>query len=503
MSLRLTLSILKTYFLQPLMAFQIWKKSSQKTKDELASLKIRLETSTYEEDILEALEKIYSLCFEDLNLVGDICFESVVKSLKFTEDFTIQIKILQMLSITNLQKRIEALKKPELRTILLSKPPLFISIFIKLFYSDDLIKFLVLEPNFTEVVIALTKLGYFHEITIFIKSQSTIKETLVFEGIIENLFEATRQNLNASQEAFYILLREILIDSQKNQYYLISNCLEMLNYTKAMIETLECSLDSTSKYFPEIQSKLWSSELVSKALDLRNYKILYLLIHRNHSNFQEFVEKFLNLKNLILDLDRDISAFKIFEYIVRCTTITIEMTESFRINTLLFSLGYDYKDQKLISNMTVDQVIYMIFTVSNLSEIEISIDPNAYDEPISSFLILLNLIHENKLQISQSQILDRLDYLRKLLVNKDLTLDTLRDQLIATINQILIEKSSFLEKKSYSVFEPKSIVKQELKSSENLNGDHKKLYEEVKSNILGIFEKFKQKNTIDKKNFDL
>ena len=46
------------------MAFQLWKKPSQGKRELLISLKNRLETSTYESDIIESLENIYILCFE-------------------------------------------------------------------------------------------------------------------------------------------------------------------------------------------------------------------------------------------------------------------------------------------------------------------------------------------------------------------------------------------------------------------------------------------------------
>lgn len=484
------------------MAFQLWKKPSQGKRELLLSLKNRLETSTYEEDIIEALESIYEMSLDIPDLVVEICFISIIKSLKFTEECIPQIKVLQILSFTNKQGQIHILKNEELRSIILSKSAFFISVFIKIFNSQDLISFLALDFGINEIIKKLVASEYYKEAELVIKDNQILKEALVFEGIFESILAIKDSHIKNREEAKSSLIREILSNSTKNQYYFAFSCLDLVSISKIHTDVLICILDPISKHFNEIQMKLWSNELILESLKTKNYKLLYLLILKNSNTFDEFVSKYLALDQLLIDTDNDVWAFKILEYLIRSTTLEIKSSQSFRINTLLFNLGMDFELPMLSREITIDQAIYMIFTLDGVNDLGFSIDPNIFNEPVNMFVVLLNLIHENPIKMSDSQIVSSLSSLRKFLINNEITVDSLKDQLIGTINQFLIEKTSFPERKIYQVSESKPKIVKEAEVVESQTPD-KKILEEVKNNIFGIFDKFKSKSDNDKKSFDL
>lgn len=486
------------------MAFQLWKKPLQNNKDILLALKNRLDTSTYEEDVIETLEKMYKFCFTDVDMLYDICFVSILKSLKVTEDTILQIKILQSFSLLSTRTWVKILQNSEYRAIILEREPAFISIFIKLFNSDELLDFYILAPNIYQILTKLLKSGYLNEANKFIKRSATLKETLVFEGLIEDLLDLMHRIPISKVQMISEIIKELLTDSEKNQFYFIS-CDNYLQQPIDLntINTLLLTLNPASKYFSEIQAKLYIPELILKSLDYKNYKFIYLLIYRNELNFEEFVQKNLKIGNLIADCCSNLYAFKIMELIIRSTTFEIPENNSFRINTLLCYLGLQYKNLEITDFQSIDQIIYALFTKDDYSNIQSLIDPFLYEKQINLLWVLFHTIHEISFSMQQTQIIAKLDLLRKFLVENEITVESLQDQLIATVNQILIDKSVFFEKKSYLIKEFKSPSSPEPKAPIKVSTNTKNLYDDMKNNIKGVFAKFRQPEEKDRKSFDL
>ncbi|KAM0681388.1 hypothetical protein GINT2_000590 [Glugoides intestinalis] len=494
------------------MVFDKWKKQTNKTRDMLEVLKNRLEHASYDEDRIDALEKIYgySLSDQSTETIVELCAVAVLKSIESTEDKTYQIAILHTLYISSssnsLIEKMLSLKE-KLFNILGCDIHVLAKI-IRLINSQRFYQFLF---EYTEQMIVvlrnLLKNDYFVEFTtLFSKTDTSlllIKETMVFEGIFEELLNRKRNYVEIKK-----VLEVLLSGSDKNQHYFVDSALfqPMMN-CPAIWSIFAILLQPESKYYHIHQKKLFTAELIEHALLEKHYELVYKLIENNEENFKRFIKKNLKLDRVLEDSDISLDAYRIIELVHNKTDITVSSESSFRINTLLFDREHAELDQKLVESFNsntigMDGLIYLLFTRTSIDDIAQFLSSKELEEPLSSMCLLIQLSFDVKVTETPAQIRSKLIYLRLYLLQERITLDFIRESLVETCTQLIARYTPETEKVEYTLDEkesPEIPKEQEREGSTQRNAKEGKIIEEVNNTLKGLFENFK----IKRESYDL
>lgn len=503
------------------MVFQRWQKKSKNIKEILEVLKNRLDSSSYEDDMIEALNEIYKNCLKYPTETGDLCVESVLKSVPKTEDKHLQLQILQYLNCSSYSAiLIDKITADHIYSdIFMNNDTLFFVQIIRSLNSPKINMFLSQNHLVTSILQNLINEGFHLEFRKFIESNQLLKETLIFEGLLEDLINDYKIHKSQGESKATLEIQQdikILLDgSIKNQSYFVDNELYFPLIQKPSIADLEIIsliFQRENKNYKMYQKIMMDQYLILDSFNYQLYNLVYKIIDSNCETFKIFVEKYLKSKipQLIRDCDESVDCFRILEMVIRNTHIEIKSEESFCINTLLFNIGlpHDNLDHFLVENLrnkTVNllQLIYVVFTRDKIDDIQDMLKYTEYDEPLSSMCLFINLLHCKNIKLESLQIISRLKYLRLYILENEVTIDSLKEQLIETIGQLILQFTPTIERQSYEMKEDLSPVVTSEKIPEIKPSDSKSiLIDEVNSKIKGLFEKFKRKDQ-DKSSYDL
>lgn len=493
------------------MVFERWRKPTKSANDALIILKNRLDQASYEEDRIETLQKLYghAISHPSEEMI-DICVGSIVKSLTVTEDKTYQLAIFHSLYLYS-NFLIETLtSEPEHARIILGCGPHFLSSIIRVLNSEKLCQFLSQDDSVSNALKNLVKEGFFFEFCKLFSgcfaNNHIIKETLVFEGIFEELLEK-RHKYDVLKEPLTLLLS----NSEKNQRYFVDSGLykQLLNNELAF-DIFPILLDPSSKYSEINQKKIFSINLLQIALVKKKYAFVYSLIRENEENFKCFVECCLKIEDLLADCDNSLDAFRIADLIHRKTTINLTGTTSFRINALLFDQEHDDCDKKLLGvlesrNLCLDALIYLIFSRRSIDDVIEYLNEAEYIEPINSMCILIKITFGKEVLLTPAQIRSRLERLRLYLLSETPSSDSIIESLVETITQILIQVAPKFERISYNYGNKRTTeTDSKVETAESQNeqkaiSTENKIIDGVNNKIKDLFSKFKT----DRQSYDL
>ncbi|ELA41693.1 uncharacterized protein VICG_01326 [Vittaforma corneae ATCC 50505] len=502
------------------MVFERWRMQSKNTQDVLEVLKNRLESASYEEDRIETLQKLYSYSISNPNDVLDLCFDAIVKSIEMTDIKSQQAMILHALYTSSYSELMleKFVSKNEYSQVVLRCDVHFISRIIRTINSNTLYSFLSEENSITTVLMSFIKNGYFKEFCSFVGKNTTLKETLVFEGAFEELMKiyTFEKRIMAREERIHssrMCLVSLLDGSAKNQQYFFDSDL-VQSITKEPIaddiEMLQMLLNPELKNYAICQKGLMQCGVLETAMQLKAYGIIYSLIDSNEENFKTFIENHLCLESLIEECDNSVEAFKIVELLARYTYFPIAHDHSFRINTLLCILGCSFADLNYLivdavqkDKLNMDHLIYLLFTQSTISSIRQYLNYAEYEEPLGSMCILIYLSFSIQLDLSPHQLIAKLKYLRLYFLNNKVTLDSINESVTSTIDQYIQQFGCTFERKEYSLPSKKDAEQNTSAPTINSVTESKSvIVEGVNNRIKSLFSKFTKKDQ-EKQNYDL
>lgn len=480
----------------------------------LNTLKNRLNTATYEEDLIETLQSIYKISLSDPLDVIETCFDSVIKSFEKTDEKSYQIFILHSL-FTSFYSEISIkmlISNNEYSSILLNCEIYYFAKLIRTINSENFYLFLSNNDLIVPILIDLIKNEYFDEFCLFLENNLILKENIVFEGGFEEILKIyTLEKRKSIKDQTIPHSRKCLISllkgSIKNQQYFFDSevYLQIINelvfYDLAILEE---SINKESKNYQNNQKLLFKYNVATLALKNKSYSTIFKLIESNEDNFKKFVENYLELKTLIFDLDNsnDLFIFKIVELVARFTYFKIESASSFKINLLLSILDQSFTDLsnlilENIKNLNMDHLIYILITKNTIDDIKDSLYYLNYDEPLSLMCILIYLSFNIPTNLTISQINSKLKRLRVFLIQNEVTLDSINESIISTIDQYLQQYKIDFEKREYVLNEVKKTEVEKTPIQETKN-----VIEDVNSRIKGLFSKF-TKSYDEKQTYDL
>lgn len=497
------------------MVFERWRRQGKNTRDTLLLLANRLESASYEEDTLETLQQLYPHASAHPEDVLELCFDAVLKSIEKTEDKASQGMILQTLYTSSYGGSVlrQLVSKEEYAEILLSSGVSFLAKVIRTVNSDKLFAFLSKNAKTTAVLMNLLRSEYFMEFSQFIRQNTPLKEMLVFEGALEEIvaiYTSEKRKAEGKRPASKQCLISILEGSPKNQQYFFETDLFqqiVSEFTEDDLDVVQVLLDPQSKNYPIYQKRLMLPHIVTKAIECKAYNVIYNFINFNEDNFRILVEGYLDLNTLLVDCERTVDAFKLVEILARYTYFQISSSSSLRINTLLCILGSQFADlTELViddiknKKLSMEHLIYLVFTRSTIEDLKQYLNYSEYDEPLSSMCVLISLSFGSQLDMLPPQIVSRLKWLRLYFLTAPVTLDSIAESIVSTIDQYVSQLDWNFEKREYLVVKkeedtPKPAPRPvpETKSA---------IIEGVNSRIKGLFSRFKGDEE-KRENYDL
>lgn len=458
------------------------RKKEKTTEEKITTLKNRLNSSSYEDDKIEALQNIMSFLLTDLDLVYNICFTDIFNSIQSMDDLSVHYKIFsEILKNKNKNEVVEIICIDKNNALIISNiNPDEMEKLINLFDSEEFRNFLIENSNISEIILKLFKNSKYLTVKKFIKNENVVN-MLIFEGFIEILLE----NLYKNKEIYNILI--IILKFHKSQDYFmnteninifINNCklknrkLEFLDF-----EVLKNILDPLNINFHKYQNHIENLNVVNLAFELKNYDFILKIIFENQNIFQKIVENFLDIKTLIKDSENSLDALSLLEIILKyCENINISEffkdCKGYRILSLLLCLGYDYPDIKdfllkdiEMDNISFDMIIFLLLSNYNIFELKIESSSEYY-----GIFYLLKILKDPEFKYTKFELNMRLTNLRKYLILNKITLSSINEILIETISGLLKDNVVKYEKVKYicNNFDDKEVVQNAEKKNENI-----------------------------------
>lgn len=447
--------------------FGTWRdKSSESPTRNIVSLNNRLNTSTYEEDKLEALNELFLLSNdspEDVYLESGL---SLIKSLQHMQNISTHLKIFK--NILKSGKRDDLIKlicsDIDNTSLFCARSTQDLRAILDVFDCKEFYIFICKEKSIFSIISSLLNDGCFDIVLNFLKYDKILNDRLVFEGFLEYAIEKLNSASLSGRLGIHYIFSHILSSSIGNQDYFLKNHLfkDFKNIEKQEIELFNIVLNPYSRNYELAQASLYSPLFVKKAIFHKNYEFIFRIIVANNKNFDNFIENFFNFRKILDDAKLNFYAFQILEIILRSVANLpyeeLKSCRSYKICVLLHNLGIAYEnlEEDLLCDLKnnkidLDLILFVVFTRDSIADIEHYIPSDGFsDVAISDLSLFLRILHGIDVNLSFYHIKARMIRLRKYICcDETFTLDFIKDMLVTTINDIIKKYDVSPSKKQY------------------------------------------------------
>lgn len=393
--------------------------------------------AVYDEDKIEILNELNSISLHNPVIVGTFCLTEIIKSLFEMDETEIHYQIIENIFRCN--------KKSELVEMLFQNQEI-INLILGMSISEILWFINVFDTKVTIEI--LLKKGKSKLITIGIKLFESNRLELHNE-YINQLINGIREEdefLNyiicSTNYKNAIYLMEILLkNSLSAQIKFINSNLFKDHIEKLPLEVYKIILNPQNTLYNEIQSKLLRTSIVKRVEN--EYEILHKLVYGNAHNLKTILET-IDINQLISSADMNYYAAELLDlYIAVSPNLIIAPQQIY--NVLLWLQN---KDIDLTIMDGDPYTLLLIFIKTNLNEKEInwvtSQLKNNNTELDYSFMVLISIIHNIPLSLTNFEILNSLLYLRKKLIFNPTFSSRIDNILVESLSELIKTYNEYL-----------------------------------------------------------
>ena len=393
--------------------------------------------AVYDEDKIEILNELNSISLHNPVIVGTFCLTEIIKSLFEMDETEIHYQIIENIFRCN--------KKSEL---------------VEMLFQNQEITNLILGMSISEILWFINVFDTKVTIEILLKKG---KSKLITIGI--KLFESNRlelhneyinQLLNGIREEDEFLNYIICSTNYKNAIYLmeillknsLSAQIKFINSNlfkdhieKLPLEVYKIILNPQNTLYNEIQSKLLRTSIVKRVEN--EYEILHKLVYGNAHNLKTILET-IDINQLISSADMNYYAAELLDLYIAVSPNLITAPQQI-YNVLLWLQN---KDIDLTIMDGDPYTLLLIFIKTNLNEKEInwvtSQLKNNNTELDYSFMVLISIIHNIPLSLTNFEILNSLLYLRKKLIFNPTFSSRIDNILVESLSELIKTYNEYL-----------------------------------------------------------
>ena len=393
--------------------------------------------AVYDEDKIEILNELNSISLHNPVIVGTFCLTEIIKSLFEMDETEIHYQIIENIFRCN--------KKSELVEMLFQNQEI-INLILGMSISEILWFINVFDTKVTIEI--LLKKGKSKLITIGIKLFESNRLELHNE-YINQLINGIREEdefLNyiicSTNYKNAIYLMEILLkNSLSAQIKFINSNLFKDHIEKLPLEVYKIILNPQNTLYNEIQSKLLRTSIVKRVEN--EYEILHKLVYGNAHNLKTILET-IDINQLISSADMNYYAAELLDLYIAVSPNLITAPQQI-YNVLLWLQN---KDIDLTIMDGDPYTLLLIFIKTNLNEKEInwvtSQLKNNNTELDYSFMVLISIIHNIPLSLTNFEILNSLLYLRKKLIFNPTFSSRIDNILVESLSELIKTYNEYL-----------------------------------------------------------
>ena len=393
--------------------------------------------AVYDEDKIEILNELNSISLHNPVIVGTFCLTEIIKSLFDMDETEIHYQIIENIFRCN--------KKSELVEMLFQNQEI-INLILGMSISEILWFINVFDTKVTIEI--LLKKGKSKLITIGIKLFESNRLELHNE-YINQLINGIREEdefLNyiicSTNYKNAIYLMEILLkNSLSAQIKFINSNLFKDHIEKLPLEVYKIILNPQNTLYNEIQSKLLRTSIVKRVEN--EYEILHKLVYGNAHNLKTILET-IDINQLISSADMNYYAAELLDLYIAVSPNLITAPQQI-YNVLLWLQN---KDIDLTIMDGDPYTLLLIFIKTNLNEKEInwvtSQLKNNNTELDYSFMVLISIIHNIPLSLTNFEILNSLLYLRKKFIFNPTFSSRIDNILVESLSELIKTYNEYL-----------------------------------------------------------
>lgn len=393
--------------------------------------------AVYDEDKIEILNELNSISLHNPVIVGTFCLTEIIKSLFEMDETEIHYQIIENIFRCN--------KKSELVEMLFQNQEI-INLILGMSISEILWFINVFDTKVTIEI--LLKKGKSKLITIGIKLFESNRLEL-HNKYINQLINGIREEdefLNyiicSTNYKNAIYLMEILLkNSLSAQIKFINSNLFKDHIEKLPLEVYKIILNPQNTLYNEIQSKLLRTSIVKRVEN--EYEILHKLVYGNAHNLKTILET-IDINQLISSADMNYYAAELLDLYIAVSPNLITAPQQI-YNVLLWLQN---KDIDLTIMDGDPYTLLLIFIKTNLNEKEInwvtSQLKNNNTELDYSFMVLISIIHNIPLSLTNFEILNSLLYLRKKLIFNPTFSSRIDNILVESLSELIKTYNEYL-----------------------------------------------------------
>lgn len=393
--------------------------------------------AVYDEDKIEILNELNNISLHNPVIVGTFCLTEIIKSLFEMDETEIHYQIIENIFRCN--------KKSELVEMLFQNQEI-INLILGMSISEILWFINIFDTKVTIEI--LLKKGKSKLITIGIKLFESNRLELHNE-YINQLINGIREEdefLNyiicSTNYKNAIYLMEILLkNSLSAQIKFINSNLFKDHIEKLPLEVYKIILNPQNTLYNEIQSKLLRTSIVKRVEN--EYEILHKLVYGNAHNLKTILET-IDINQLISSADMNYYAAELLDLYIAVSPNLITAPQQI-YNVLLWLQN---KDIDLTIMDGDPYTLLLIFIKTNLNEKEInwvtSQLKNNNTELDYSFMVLISIIHNIPLSLTNFEILNSLLYLRKKLIFNPTFSSRIDNILVESLSELIKTYNEYL-----------------------------------------------------------
>ncbi|KAF9763312.1 hypothetical protein NGRA_1356 [Nosema granulosis] len=380
--------------------------------EDLETLVLRLETSSYTEDKIDTLQLLYEFSRKDPISTGTYSLNAILDSIKDLDDihYSIQILLTVFRSIHSLEFTDLFLKRDENIEILVensSKDPEKVYEILSIMAENDRFKErLLLCKNISYYLVSGLDENRYEVLQKVIPVSEQFRKQLLFEGI----FEKIESKLEARYSEWCMLLIEMLLeDKHFNQNYFIETAWTViLNYidTRAtdVFRLLNCLVDNTNGNIQYIKKNVYKFVSFDLAIKKKQYNFIYSMIY----NDLFFLKEFIGIYNKYTFKEITNSFLKQYAKDVNVEKLDVKDIEN---------LGVETENNVVQDN--INKTYLIIYYILNNETISFNENQNSALLLISEVLIYSNSFGQYPVNINTASEINSLLYKN---ITKDLSL---------------------------------------------------------------------------------